>query len=336
MASAAASKTPRASKRFPPHTPSLQTPQHMFDKQSKALSELASRQHGLVTHTQALSVGLNRMALSRLMRSGTWEQVRPRVFRKAAKSQTEEQALFAVCLWMGSSAVVSHRSAARILGLDLKKGELEVTTLPRFNAIAKGVVVHRSKILTERDRRTIRGIPVTTGARTIIDLAGEFDADELAILVEEAWRRKIAAPDWVAQRLKELGKQARRTGALAEILADCRSRNLPMESALEVRLWRLLKRHGLKPIPHSEFRDDFGQPGHVDFAFPDRGLAIECDGYETHGTREAFENDRLRAARLVSSGWRVMMLTWKQVTEEPKKVIALIQQALKFGRATAL
>lgn len=307
----------------------------MFDKHSQALSALASKQHGLVTHAQALSAGLNRMALSRLMRSGTWEQVRPRVFRKAAKSQTEEQALFAVCLWLGPSAVVSHRSAARLLGLDLKKGELEVTTLPRFKADAKGVLVHRSKLLTERDRRTIRGIPVTTGARTIIDLAGQFDDEELAILVEDAWRREIAAPDWVAQRLKELGKQVRRP-ALAKILADCRSRKLPMESALEVRLWRLLKRNGLQPIPHYEFRDDFGQPGHVDFAFPQHGLAIECDGYETHGTREAFENDRLRAARLVSSGWRVMMLTWKQVTEEPDRTIALIRQSLKFGCAQEL
>ncbi len=308
----------------------------MFDRHSHALSAIAAKQHGLVTHTQAIAAGLSRTALSRLVRSGIWEQVRPRVFRKAAKSQTEEQALFSVCLWLGAGAVVSHRSAARLLGLDLKKGELEVTTPPRFAGGAKGVLVHRSKTIGERDRRVLRGIPITTGARTLIDLAEGFDDDELAIIVEEAWRKKIAAPDWVAQRLKELGKQARRTGALAEILADCRSRNLPMESALEVRLWRLLKRHGLKPIPHSEFRDDFGQPGHVDFAFPDHGLAIECDGYETHGTREAFENDRLRAARLVSSGWRVMMLTWKQVTEDPQKVIALIQQALKFGRATAL
>ena len=307
----------------------------MFDKHSQALSALASKQHGLVTHAQALSAGLNRMALSRLMRSGTWEQVRPRVFRKAAKSQTEEQALFAVCLWLGPSAVVSHRSAARLLGLDLKKGDLEITTQPRFKADAKGVIVHRSKLLTERDRRTIRGIPVTTGARTIIDLAGQFDDEELAILVEDAWRREIVAPDWVAQRLKELGKQVRRP-ALAEILADCRTRELPMESALEVRLWRLLKRHDLKPIPHYEFRDDFGQPAHVDFAFPDHGLAIECDGFETHGTREAFENDRLRSARLVSIGWRVMMLTWRQVTEEPDTVIALIRQALTFGRATTL
>ncbi len=308
----------------------------MFDNHSQTLSMLASKQHGLVTHAQAIGEGVSRTALSRLVRAGIWEQVRPRVFRKAAKSQTEEQALFAICLWLGPSAVVSHRSAARLLGLDLEKGEFELTTPPRFSADAKGVVVHRSKSLGERDRRVLRGIPLTTGARTIIDLAEGFDDEELAIIVEEAWRRKIAAPDWIAERLNELGKQARRTGALAEILADCRSRKRPMESALEVRLWRLLKRNRLTPTPHYEFRDDFGQPWHVDFAFPLQGLALECDGYETHGTREAFETDRLRAARLAASGWRVTMLTWKQVTEEPDKVIALIKQALTFGPATAL
>ena len=300
----------------------------------KDLAALANKQHGLMTHAQAMEAGLTRTALSRLVRSKVWQVVRPRVFRRAATTQTEEQALLSVCLWLGNDAVVSHRSAARIYGLTLERELLEVTTPPKINGESADVLVHRSKNLTERDRRVFRGIPITNGARTVIDLASVLDEENLAIIVEEAWRRRVASPDWVAKRLGELGKQVRRVGALAEILADCRTRKAPLESALEVRFWRLLRRNGLTAVPHHEFSDDFGQPGHVDFAFPEHQLAIECDGFETHSTREAFENDRLRAARLVANGWRVMLLTWKQVTEEPVKVIEFITRALRFKTAS--
>ena len=72
------------------------------------------------------------------------------------------------------------------------------------------------------------------------------------------------------------------------------------------------------------------QPGRIVFAFPEQSLAIECDGYEHHGVREAFDDDRLRMARLVALGWRVMPLTWKHVTEQRTKVLARIKEALAF------
>ena len=313
-----------------------------------ALAAIAAKQHGLMTHEQATAAGLNRMTLSRLVRSGAWQIVRPRVFRRAAATQSEEQALRAVCLWLGDrrspraraaekretefrGIAVSHLSAGRLLGLDLARGEVEVTTPPKVGSTLPGVVFHRTRTLEEQDVKFIRGIAVTTGARTIIDLASCLDEERLAIVVEEAWRRKIAAPDWVARRLDKLASQGRKTGALAEILADCRRREGPMESALEVKLWWRMKRSELPlPIPGYEFRDDFGQPMHLDFAFPERQLAIECDGFEHHGDREAFERDRQRAARLVAMGWRVMPVTWRQLENEKDKVIERIRQALGY------
>lgn len=299
------------------------------------LSALAGKQHGLMTHAQAMAAGLSRMALSRLVRKGAWQVVRPRVFRRAAASQTEGQALLAVCLWAGEGAVVSHRSAARLLGLNLEQGELEVST-PRFRQEVSGVLLHRSKSMDPADVRVLRGIPVTSGARTIIDLASCLEEESLAYLVEEAWRKQIAAPDWVARRLGQLGARGRRAAALAQILADCRQRKAPMRSALEVRVWRLLRNERLPmPIPGYEFRDDFGQPGCIDFAFPEHRLALECDGYQFHGDRETFERDRVRAARLVALGWRVMPLTWRQLDEQRDNVIERIRQALEF-RTVAL
>ena len=295
------------------------------------LAGLAAKQHGLMTHAQAMSAGLSRTALSRLVRAGAWEVVLPRVFRRKAASQTEGQALMAACLCLGSGAVVSHHSAAKLLGLDVAATALEITTPLTLGRDLPGFTIHRSRAMMDEDRRELRGLPVTTAARTIIDLASCLEEDDLAILVEEAWRRRLAAPDWIARRLKVLGKKGRKTGALAEIVTDCRARGAPLESALEVRLWRLLKKQpGLSmPTPNYEFRDDYAQPGRIDFAYPAHRLAIECDGYEFHGTREAFERDRLRTARLAALGWRVMPVTRRHLDEERANVVTRLREALR-------
>lgn len=293
------------------------------------LAALASKQHGLMTHEQAMAEGLNRMKLSRLVRSGVWQQMRPRVFRRTAANQTEEQALKAVCLWHGDGAVVSHTSAARLYGLKLDKGDPEFTVPLKSTAQLPGVTLHRRSTLDSDDVKDVRGIAVTRGARTIIDLASCLDEDALAIVVEEAWRRRVATPDWVARRLNEFKTRPQGALALSEILADCATRKTPLESALEVRVWRLmLELDSPRAIPNYEFSDEWGQPGRIDFAFPEQSLAIECDGYEHHGEREAFDDDRLRMARLVALGWRVMPLTWKHVTEQKTKVLARIKEAL--------
>lgn len=292
------------------------------------LVALSTKQYGLITHAQAMSAGVNRMKLSRLVKTGVWEQVRPRVFRRAAKNQTEEQELVALCLWLGDGTLVSHRSAARLLGLNLERGFPEVTTTRRKVRKIEGVVCHCAPLKTE-DRRKHGKIPMTNGARTIIDLASCLDEDQLAIVVEEAWRREVAKPSWVLERLTELGVHGRSAAALFEILKDCANREKALESALEVRMWHLLRKAGM-PTPRGgyEFRDDYGQPGRIDLAYPAEGIAIECDGFEHHGTREAFEIDRLRTQRLAALGWRVFQVTSKQLDEEPANILKRVKEAL--------
>lgn len=304
----------------------------MSDPDYAKLSKKAAEQHGLMTEADAEEAGVDRATIVQLVDAGTWQVVRPGVFRRKAKTQTEEQQLRALCLWLGEAkTVVSHRSAGRLLGLKLEAPELEVTTSLDNGVDAPGAIVHRSRAMEEDDRKRFRGILVTTGARTVIDLAGLLPEEELAFVVEEAWRKQIATPQFVRKRLKVLAKKGRRIGALREILKDCDTRSKPLESALEVKVWRMLKRSGLPlPKPNYEFRDDFGQPGHVDFAYPNCDLAIECDGFEFHNNPQAFEDDRLRAQRLAAVGWRVMPLTWKQVKNEEAKVLERIRHALKF------
>ena len=195
---------------------------------------------------------------------------------------------------------------------------------------------HRSDELSEKDDLKAQSkIPVTNGARTIIDLASCLSEEELAIAVEEAWRLRVASPSWVAKRLGELENRGRDLRTLKAIIEDCGTRQKPLESALEVRAWRLIKKAKL-PTPRAgyEFSDDHGQPGRIDIAYPSHHLAIECDGYEHHGTREAFERDRLRTTRLAALGWRVFQITSRQLDEQPAEVVKRIKEALQYRSAS--
>lgn len=303
---------------------------------TSGLGAVASRQYGVVSHAQATAAGLSRTAISRVVRSGVWQVLYPRVFRVAAAPDRLEQRLLAVCLWVGGGAVVSHRSAALLWGLKVDDAAeapaaVDVTAGRGDFRKAAGVIFHRSSEVEAVDRRERRGIPLTSVARTLIDLASCLEEEPLAYVVEEAWRRQLAAPDWVERRLEQFGRGPAGTKALAKILADCRRREAPLESALEVRLWRLLRRSKLPlPVPGFQFHDDHGHPGRIDFAYPAQRLALEADGFEFHSDRAAFEKDRVRSARLAALGWRVLPVTWRQLDEQPAKVLARIRRALKF------
>jgi very-short-patch-repair endonuclease/predicted transcriptional regulator of viral defense system len=294
-----------------------------------ALEAIARRQFGLVTLEQALSVDLSRTAVHRLVRAGALRRVLPRVYALEETDAFEQRAL-AACLWAGPGSLASHGAAARLLRLDgLDCAEPEVTVPANAHPRRTAVLVHRADLPLE-DRRMIRGIPQTSTARTLVDLAAVLDTVPLAVAIEDAWRRKLAQLDWVERRLYELAERGKRgVLQLREVLEDCRSRRRPMDSALEVKFWWLVKQSEL-PLPESqaEFWDEEGQPCRIDFAYPDQRLAIEVDGFETHGRRDVFEKDRVRLSRLAAGGWRVIHVTSTQL-KDPNRVLARIGAALR-------
>jgi very-short-patch-repair endonuclease len=98
-----------------------------------------------------------------------------------------------------------------------------------------------------------------------------------------------------------------------------------LESPLEVKLARLLRKSSL-PKPHRQapvgrFR--------LDFAWPSARIACECDGFEHHGARLAWKRDRRRLAAIEATGWRIVQVTWADVTEEPDQTIDRLSLALR-------
>jgi very-short-patch-repair endonuclease len=168
----------------------------------------------------------------------------------------------------------------------------------------------------------LHGIPTTTPIRTLLDLAETAPDRELERALDEAIVQKLAPR---ASLLAALQDAAGRRGAPR--LSALLKRNDPpalTRSEGEERALALIRAAGLEsPEVNVRVR------GHlVDFLWRRRRLIVELDGYRTHSSRSAFERYRRRDAELAAAGYQVIRVTWRQVSEEPYSVIALLSQAL--------
>ena len=180
------------------------------------------------------------------------------------------------------------------------------------------MIIHRAA-LSERDVTTKHGIPVTTPARTLIDLADVLPRRQLARALDEA----------AYLRLDVSGLQPRPgrrgSGMLAELLAAHTPGSTRTRSQLEERMLTLCHRFGL-PTPEVNATIE----GHeADFVWREERLLAETDGWAAHGTRTAFERDRTRDVDLLAAGWRVLRISHERLGREPDWVAERIAEALR-------
>jgi len=259
-------------------------------------------------------------------------RVQPRVFRVGGASDTWHGRALAACLQCGPGAVLSHASAARLRGLDVRLAEhrLEIT-LPRGtrSRSAVGARLHVSARLTAADRATVDGLPVTTVARTLVDLAARLGSEELARVLDDAVvRRVVPLPVLVATAHRLSGKGVRGTRSLTAALVPWSLGTV--ESHAEAAALRLLSTWGLPaPVPQYEVRSPDGAfVARVDFAWPDRRLVLEVDGFQAHDGPARFVADRQRWNRVRAAAWDVVQVTLRELREDPAAVRAVLERYL--------
>jgi very-short-patch-repair endonuclease len=217
----------------------------------------------------------------------------------------------AAVLACGQGAVLSHLSAAELWGISRRRrrrteagGGEELpdvhVTVSRTTGTRRrwGIVLHRSSTLTAADSTRRNGIPVTTPTRTLRDL------------------RPLLSPARFSTALRE-----------AEFLGlrvDGRFDSDGTRSDLEQRMLALCRRHHL-PRPEVNVRLDRYE---VDFLWRSGRLVVEVDGWESHRSRSAFEQDRARDARLKLLGYEVLRFTWRQLASDRAGVAGTIRSLL--------
>jgi very-short-patch-repair endonuclease len=273
---------------------------------------------------QLLDAGLSRDAIDIRARSGRLHRLYRGVYAVGHTALTQRSRELAAVLSCGRDAVLGHRSAGARLGLVRSPAWIEVTA-PRACKPRAGVVVHRSRRLHPEEREVVEGIPVTSIARTLVDLAEVLDERRLAQAVQEAEVRGSFDLHAIERTLSPVpGRSGRHR--LRRVLRAYQPRAFTRSEA-ERRFLSLCRRHGL-PTPRA---NAVVEGYEVDFLWAEAGLAVEVDGAAFHHTRTAFHADRRRDRGLAAVGIQVVRVTWRDL-EDSAQVAADLHAALDRRR----
>jgi very-short-patch-repair endonuclease len=291
------------------------------------MSALAARQHGVVSTAQLTALGLGRHAIAHRVATGRLTRLHRGVYRVGPISHPLTSPM-AATLACGPTAVLSHHSAAALLNIRKPQpGPIDVTVTTGQSRMRDGIRVHRTRTLESHEVTRHHGIPTTTAARTLLDLATRLNARDLTRAVEEAQVQRHLDEAALAEAVERAG---RRPGAAA-LKAALMTESKLTRSEAERRLLELIRAAEL-PEPRTNARVGGYE---VDVLFPGDRLVVEVDGFAFHGGRHAFERDRRKDAHLTAEGFRVVRVTWRQLAGTPEAVVATLARSLSAGRGPA-
>lgn len=289
------------------------------------VAELAERQWGVVALAQLRDLGVSRGAVEHWQRSGRLRPLHRGVYAVGHAALRAEGRWLAATLACGGRAVLSHASAAALWGIRATQATQIDVTAPRSRSARAGIRVHRTRGLAEDDVTTKDGIATTTVERTLLDLAAMLPADALEATIARAEAQRLTDASGLTAVLAR-GHGHHGTPALARaISSDPRL----TRSVLERRFVRLVRDAGL-PLPETNawLTLGAGEEWQVDALWRDHAVIVELDGWTTHRTRRAFENDRARGARLTTAGFRLLRITYRQLTGDAPAIARMLRTVL--------
>jgi predicted transcriptional regulator of viral defense system len=288
------------------------------------VAERAAEQWGVLSLAELQSCGLSRDAVGDRVRGGRLHRLHSGVYAVGHPNVPREGRFLAAVKAGGVHAVLSHFSAAALWGIvPWEERRPQITVPVAVTRRHPGLRVHRSSMLAVADVTRHQGIPVTTPARTLLDLAASLDARALRRAVRQAQGLHRVN---VRQLAELLGRAGRRPGtaALRRIIATGPA---PTRSELENVVLDLILQGS---IEHPDVNEPLTVDGRrliPDFRWPDQRLILEADGAAWHDTETARAQDRERQAVLEALGERVIRVTWQQAVMRPDETLQRIRAA---------
>jgi len=305
---------------------------HEFTK----VSDVASRQAGVVSRQQLLALGFTREGVRWLRKSGLLLRHAHRgIYRVRSAGVTRETQLWAALLWAGDGAVLSHVTAAwlwKLEGVGRRPPQVIDVLVPMTCRLAanKTVCARRTRVLTYgRDFAQLNGLPCTSPTRTLVDLAAVLGPAELEHAFDSLVRRGEEHRIKLFETIERVGRKGRK-GIDALITIASRDELGATQSWLEDEVRQVLRRNGIKvPMPQLVIDDASGNfIGRFDFVWPEVGLVLFVDSWDHHSSRAAFEHDRRQQARLQGAGWRTLPITYRRLKSEEAQFIAELKSAI--------
>jgi Protein of unknown function (DUF559) len=302
------------------------------------LRVIAASYGGVFTRQHAVDAGYTPDVIRHRLETGAWVALRRGVYverrrRDACTTARDRHALevaAAVLALNTRDTVASHLSAALLHGITLLRPPKLVAVSRPPDAPgrdrARGVHLHRAALAAEHVGRAL-GLPVTTAARTVVDLARTLPFGDALVAADAALRLGQVGLEDLERVLGECrgwpgSPRARAVVGFADATAES-----PLESLARL----MFAEQGLPP-PATQAPIGEGRPfARVDFLWPRFATVVETDGLAKYDELDALRREKLRQERLEELGYKVVRLTWEQVTAEPDRSAARIRRAFALA-----
>ena len=294
------------------------------------LARIVKQQAGAVSRRQLLQ-HLGASTIDRWVADGQLVRLRPGTYAPATAAISTATRLHAALLYAGRGAHLSHTTAAQVHGIDAGDGASIHIAVPADRTVAAqpGLTLHRSATLAGSQVHETKGrLRVTSVARTLIDLVDVTARPSLDLAWSDALRSKLVTIDYLSEQLRSSGRR-RRLAALRGMLTEL---DPALESVLEAEFSAVLRSSRVPPpTPQHEIWDGPLLIARVDFAYVDRRLAIEIDGYEFHSRYDRFQRDRERRRALKKLRWDVVEFTAHDVRARPGETARNVMELLAIA-----
>lgn len=283
----------------------------------------------VVSREMVLAAGGTDEMIAMRVRNGWWSRVHAGVYRIGPRSDEWLERLRSAVLAAGSGALVSHRAAYVLWGLDGIDTQLVELTVPyEHGPIPEAVIRHRTR--RPVDGTMVMGLPTTPVERTLLDTAAQLPTMVLAKGLDSALRLGLTDALTVAKTIREQGGPGvRGVRKLERALMDL-DRTGPTGSPAELELLLQMKKGALAtPVLQWEVVLPSGRCYRIDFGWPDLGKGVEVDGLGAHTGAENLERDLKRQNELFRAGIELRRFTARQVRRNPAQVLEEIRRFLE-------
>jgi very-short-patch-repair endonuclease len=290
--------------------------------------EIARTDHGIVSFDEATKAGHSDSDIRYRLRHLGWEEVHPGVYRLPGAPETAESCKAAAVKAGGPGAMLSHRSAGVLHGLEGITEGRRIEIVAYTGIKLQGVKVHRLKPDDRPGQTFVNGLPVTRVERTIIDLAGCLPIRVVGVAIDHALRKRVTTLARLWRELDTTGGQGRRGTRALRIMLEVRDEmTAEMRSTFEAKMRRILKRiKDHSAIPNFRVVTPHGVR-YFDFCYPGLKLAIECHSVDYH-TGERMKADVRRHRELEAMGYKILYFLWDEVCFQPEMVEAEVRRAI--------
>jgi very-short-patch-repair endonuclease len=291
------------------------------------IAAIAGAQHGLITSGQLEALGLSRPALTQRVEAGRLHRLRRGVYAVGHISLSLTAQRLAAVLACGNRAVASHTTAAAMWGLRQTSSPTHHVTAPAHPRSRHDIRVHR-RALQDDDKSRRDGVPVTSLARTLVDLGDVVPAVQVRNALVRAEQARLLEMTAIERALAR-AKRTRGAAALREVLRVYDDRWQQTRSELELAFHDLIVANHL---PEPEINAWIADRFLVDALWRRQRLIAEVDGETFHGTPSARRDDARRDRALRGHGFLVLRFGFREVIHQPGEVARRLGEALAGRR----